>query len=76
MRHDSMIMDTSELHAGDPTSMMRPLGKPPPRAMSRVSAPEGMHSLQARQELTALKSLAEFNKAGDTASHHRWLFSR
>ncbi len=53
-----MIKDTSRLHAGDPTSMMRPLGKPPPRAMSRVSAPEGMHSLQARQGIIALKSLA------------------
>ena len=50
-----MIKDTGALHAGDPTSMMRPLGKPPPRAMSRVSAPEGIHSLQARQGIHSSK---------------------
>lgn len=31
------------------TSIMRPLGKPPPRAMSSVKAPDGMHSLQRQR---------------------------
>ena len=50
------------------TSMMRPLGKPPPSAMSSVKAPDGMHSLQ-----TDLISACFFTGAENTQNGLTWM---
>jgi hypothetical protein len=47
------------------TSMMRPFGKPPPRAMSRVSAPLGIVSLDNKKTLNTLSIFQDMSNKTD-----------